>query len=143
MEQLKYAIQQMINITETELEAFLSKCFIKTFAKKENASRPDVVPNGVFFINKGLFRILVTDNEGTEHTIHFALENQFIADYSCFIQKTPSIQTIQALEQTETVVLPRSAIEWAIKICGKVTDWDVLLQNTILFITIIELKINM
>ncbi|MGD9329610.1 MAG: Crp/Fnr family transcriptional regulator [Cyclobacteriaceae bacterium] len=112
MEQLKHVIQQMINTSEAELEEFLSKCFIKSFKRKEIASRPNVVPNEVFFINKGLFRILVTDNEGTDHTIHFALENQFIADYSCFIQKTRSIQSIQAVELTETVVLPRAAIEW-------------------------------
>lgn len=115
MEQIKFVIQQMINVSETEMTAFLSKCFIKTFEKKEIASRPNVVPNEVFFINKGLFRIMVTDNEGNEHTIHFALENQFIADYSCFIQKIPSIQTIQAIEMTETVVLPRAAIEWGYK----------------------------
>ncbi|MBN2611997.1 MAG: cyclic nucleotide-binding domain-containing protein [Bacteroidales bacterium] len=105
----------MINISETKTEEFLNKCFIKTFEKKEIASRPNVVPNEVFFINKGLFRIMVTDNEGTEHTIHFALENQFITDYSCFIQKIPSIQSIQAIKKTETVVLPRALIEWGYK----------------------------
>jgi CRP-like cAMP-binding protein len=94
------------------MEDFLGRCFVKTFKRKEIVSRPNVVPNEVFFINKGLFRIFVIDREGTEHTIHFALENQFIADYSCFIQKTLSIQTIQAIEETVTIVLPRSAIEW-------------------------------
>ena len=49
---------------------------------------------------------LVTDNDGTEHTIHFALENQFIADYSCFIQKEQSLYSLQAVEETEVVVLP-------------------------------------
>jgi CRP-like cAMP-binding protein len=112
MEQIGLVIQQMINISSNEMEEFLSKCFSKTFAKKDIVSRPYVVPNEVFFINKGLLRIMVIDKEGIEHTIHFAMENQFIADYSCFIQKTPSIQTIQAIEKTETVVLPRSAIEW-------------------------------
>lgn len=102
----------MINISETEMEEFLSRCFIKSFEKKETVSRPNVIPAEVFFINQGLFRIMVMDKEGVEHTIHFAMENQFIADYSCFISKVPSVQTIQAVEKTETVVLPRSAIEW-------------------------------
>ncbi len=47
-----------------------------------------------------------------EHTIHFALENQFIADYSNFIQKLPSFYSLQALEETEVVVLPRATIDW-------------------------------
>jgi CRP-like cAMP-binding protein len=58
---------------------------------------------------------LITDKEGDEHTIHFALENQFISDYSNFMQKQPSFYTLQALEETEVVVVPRSAIEWGYK----------------------------
>ncbi|HEY3390503.1 MAG TPA: cyclic nucleotide-binding domain-containing protein [Prolixibacteraceae bacterium] len=69
------------------------------------------VSTEVFFINKGLVRVFVTDNEGTEHSIHFALENQFIADYPNFIQKQPSLYSLQAVEETQAVVLPSSAIE--------------------------------
>ncbi len=102
----------MIRISEDELNDFLNQAFLKTFKRQEILSRPDAIPNEVFFINKGLIRVLVTDNEGTEHSIHFALENQFIADYSNFIQKQPSLYSLQAVEETEVVVLPRSAIEW-------------------------------
>ncbi|MBK8371876.1 MAG: hypothetical protein IPL20_11020 [Saprospiraceae bacterium] len=52
------------------------------------------MPDEIFFINKGIIRVLITDNEGTEHTIHFAMENQFIADYSHFIQRQPSIYSL-------------------------------------------------
>jgi hypothetical protein len=44
-----------------------------------------------------------------------ALENQFIADYANFMQKQPSLYTLQAVEETQVVVLPRSAIEWGYK----------------------------
>src|SRR6478609_10721275 len=82
MEQLTKAIKQMIDISDTELNNFLNQCIIKTFKRYEVVSRPNIVPNEIFFINKGLIRVIVTDNDGTEHTLHFALENQFIADYS-------------------------------------------------------------
>jgi CRP-like cAMP-binding protein len=112
MEQIKEAIKQMVAISEAELDNFLSQSFVKTFKRQDIASRPHVIPNEVFFINKGLIRVFVTDTEGTEHTIHFALEQQFIADYACFMQKSPAHYTLQALETTEVVVLPRAAIEW-------------------------------
>lgn len=112
MEQIRQVMRQMINVTEDELNAFLSQAVIKTFKRQEILSRINAVPNEIFFINKGLIRVLITDNEGTEHTIHFALENQFIAEYSNFIQKLPSIYSLQALEETEVVILPRSTIEW-------------------------------
>ncbi len=105
----------MINVSEDELNGFLKQAVSKTFKRQDTVSRPDAIPNEIFFINKGLIRVLITDNNGTEHTIHFALENQFIADYSNFIQRQPSLYTLQALEETEAIILPRSAIEWGYK----------------------------
>lgn len=115
MEQIRQVMKHLINVSEDELNDFLNKTVIKTFKRQEIISRPNVVPNEIFFINKGLIRVLVTDSEGTEHSIHFALENQFIADYSNFIQGQPSIYSLQTLEETEVVILPRTAIEWGYK----------------------------
>lgn len=112
MEQIKQVMKKMISISEDELNDFLSQAITKTFKRQDIISRPNAIPNEIFFINKGLIRVLTTDNEGTEHTIHFALENHFIADYSNFIQKQPSIYSLQTLEETQVVVLPRAAIEW-------------------------------
>lgn len=111
MEQIRHVMKQMIYASENELDDFLGQATTKTFKRQEILSRPNSVPNEIFFINKGLIRVLITDNQGTEHTIHFALENQFIADYSHFIQKKPSIYSLQTLEETEVVVLPRTTIE--------------------------------
>jgi CRP-like cAMP-binding protein len=115
MEQIRQIMKQMISISEEELDDFLNQTITKTFKRQETVSRPHVVPNEIFFINKGLVRVLIIDNEGTEHTVHFALENQFISDYSNFMQKQPSFYTLQALEETQVVVLPRSSIEWGYK----------------------------
>jgi CRP-like cAMP-binding protein len=111
MEQIKAVIQQMIKVSEDESNDFLNQAITKTFKRQEILSRPNVIPNEIFFINKGIIRVFITDNEGTEHTIHFALENQFIADYSNFIQHQPSIYSLQTLEETQVIILPRSAIK--------------------------------
>ena len=47
--------------------------------------------------------------------MHFAFENQFIADYSAFLLKQPSLYTLQTEEETEVVVMPRAAIDWGYK----------------------------
>jgi CRP-like cAMP-binding protein len=112
MEQIKEIMKQMIHVSDKELNSFLSLAITKTFKRQEIISHPNVVPNEVFFIKKGIIRVLITDNEGNEHTIHFALENQFIADYSNFIQKKSSFYSLQTLEETEVIILPRAAIEW-------------------------------
>lgn len=102
----------MIAISEEEMAALLDKCYVKSYPKQAVLSKPGIVPDEVFFIQKGILRVVILDNGGTEHTIHFALENQFITDYSSFIQRQPSLYTLQAIEATEVVVMPRSAIEW-------------------------------
>lgn len=112
MEIFKQAIRQMINISELEMEDFVSGCFIKKFRKKELLSSPNTYPNEVFFISSGLIRVCLADQSGTEHTIHFAMANQFICDYSAFMRKELSLYTLEALEPTEVVVMPRSMIDW-------------------------------
>jgi CRP-like cAMP-binding protein len=112
MEQIRAAMKNMIHVSESELDEFLSSATIRNYTRQQIISSPDQIPNEIFFINKGIIRVIITDNEGTEHTIHFALENQFIADYSCFIQRKSSMYSLQTLEETELVILPRQAIDW-------------------------------
>jgi signal-transduction protein with cAMP-binding, CBS, and nucleotidyltransferase domain len=112
MEQIKQVMKNMISITEDELNTFLSNASIKKFKRHEILNKPNSIPNEIFFINKGLIRVVILDNEGVEYTIHFALENQFIADYSNFMLKQPYIYNLQALEETEVIILPRSTIDW-------------------------------
>jgi Cyclic nucleotide-binding domain len=115
MEQIRQVIEQMITVSEAEINCFLNQAFTRTFKRQETLSRPSVIPNEIFFINNGIIRVIVTDNEGIDHSIHFAIENQFIADYSSFMLKQPSLYTLQAIEETRVIVLPRTAIEWGYK----------------------------
>jgi len=111
MEQIRNSISQMINTSKEELDDFLKDCFVKKFKKKSMLSYPGVIPNEIFYINSGIVRLVILDRKGTEHTASFGIENQFIADYANFLQKYPSIYSLQALEDSEIVVIPRTAIE--------------------------------
>lgn len=112
MEQLKNFIQQMILVSDEELNTFLRYSSVKLIKRNEMLSVPGSIPDEIYFINKGLIRVFIIDADGVEHTTFFALENQFITDYSNFIQNQVSYYHLQALEETEVVVFPRAAIEW-------------------------------
>jgi CRP-like cAMP-binding protein len=112
MVQLQSALRQMIDISEVEMLGFLKDCSVQHFNKKAYLSEAGKLANSVCFINRGLVRVLLVDRSGEEHTLHFASENQFIADYASFIQQKPAFQSLQAIEPVEAVVIPRSAIEW-------------------------------
>lgn len=102
----------MIQVSEIELTNFLEHTKVKTYLRNEIITKVDTIPNEIYFINRGLIRVMIIDKNGTEHSVHFALENQFIADYANFIQQQPSVYNLQALEETEVLILPRSTIEW-------------------------------
>lgn len=111
-QQIIASISQMIDATQDELSQLLAYCRFKKCKRQEILSSTGAIPDQIFFINKGIVRVIITDNEGNEHTIHFALENQFIADYAAFILKQTSLYTLRCEENTEVIILPRAAIEW-------------------------------
>jgi len=112
MDSIKRVLREMIALSPEEEEGFLRDCFERTYRRREILCEAGQPADEIFFILEGLVRVVITDTEGTEHTVHFALEHQFIADYSGFLQKLPSVYRLQAVEATRAVVLPPSAIEW-------------------------------
>lgn len=112
MKQIKVAIKQLIAISDNEMENFLRDCKTKTFKKKEVLSKPNEIATEIFFINTGIIGVKILDNKGAEHSIHFALENQFISSYSSFLDESKSVYSLEALEETEVVIMPKSAIDW-------------------------------
>jgi CRP-like cAMP-binding protein len=112
MTDMRQAIKDMISISENELELLMDFWFTKTFGKKTLLSDDEKFIDEVYFINKGIIRVKITDTEGKQHTTHFAIENQFVADYSAFLTNTKSKYQLEALEQTDVTVLPKKAIEW-------------------------------
>ena len=115
MESLKYAISQMISLSENEAIDFISMCYRRKFKKKEILSDDDKFIDEVYFIERGILRVKIIDLEGKEHTTHFAIENQFIADYNAFLTQQKSRYQLEAMENTDVIVLPRKAIEWGYK----------------------------
>jgi hypothetical protein len=115
MEQIRAAIKQMITITNAELDQLLAQCYKVNFKRLQALSVPGEIPNTVYFINSGALRVVITDKQGVEHTVYFAMENQFIADYASYILQQPSLYTLQALKNIDAVAMPRSAVEWGYK----------------------------
>ncbi|MEO1449938.1 MAG: cyclic nucleotide-binding domain-containing protein [Bacteroidota bacterium] len=112
MEALEQALRQMITISPAEMQAFGNFLEKRHYKRKSFLSDADRYIDEVYFVEQGILRVLITDRAGTEHTTHFALENQFIADYQAFIVGKKSQYQLQALEATDVIVLPRAAVEW-------------------------------
>ena len=112
MDALRQYIKQMIDISDSDLSQFLSYSSVRHYKRLQALSTSGSIPNEIFFITSGIIRVVITDSQGVEHTVHFALENQFITDYSGYLLQQPAIYTLQALQDTTVIVLPRAAIDW-------------------------------
>lgn len=105
----------MITLSDKEAEEFMKLCYRRKFKKKEILSEDERSIDEVYFIEHGLIRVKIFDLNGTEHTVHFAIENQFIADYRAFLTREKSRYLLEAMEDTEVIVLPKSGIDWGYK----------------------------
>lgn len=65
----------------------------------------------IYFIEKGALRSFSTDHDGTEHVMQLSIEDHWIADLSSFITQTPGNLTVEAIEDSEVLILPYSAVE--------------------------------
>ena len=84
---------------------------IKKIKKKTMILCEGNICKDVFFINSGLLRIYFVDNKGEEKTFHFALENTFASDYKSFLKGLPSNYSIQAIEDTEVLVMSLEMVQ--------------------------------
>ncbi len=121
MELFKSIVSRIIDVPNEELQSFVSLFTIQEIKRNGFLSHAGKQPDEVFFIERGLVRVTIQDTKGAEHTIHFAMEGQFIADYASYLRKQPANYSIQAIEDTRVVVLSRSAIDWGYEnlACGE------------------------
>ncbi len=83
----------------------------KNFKKNAFLIRAGEVTENSFVILKGLVRDFYILESGKEYNTRFNPENTIAGSFSSMVLKLPSRFYIQALEDTETVVLNRTKIE--------------------------------
>jgi CRP-like cAMP-binding protein len=85
-----------------------------------------------FFVSKGLLRSYTIDENGKEHIIQFAPENWIISDRSSFYFNEASELFIDAIEETEIVLIDKNFINSATEISTTFRQQDtVALHNHI------------
>lgn len=80
------------------------------FEKGETLLKPGDPCQHSFFVENGLLRSYMLDESGKEHVIQFAPENWFIVDRSSVYFNDPSESYIEAIEDTEVVLIDEGFI---------------------------------
>jgi len=98
------------NIKDTEWSTVESDLIELQMKRKEILFEKGKIQNSIAFITQGLIREYFIDKEGNENTVWFFKENQFVTDYSAFLQNIPSKNNFTCLEPTQVLLIPRDAV---------------------------------
>ncbi|MBZ4189607.1 Crp/Fnr family transcriptional regulator [Niabella beijingensis] len=104
MQQLIQAVRSLIPLTSKE-EQVIGRLFTARKYKKGSYFLSEgAICKYAGFISKGLMRFYI-NVDGEEKTYGFLQEHQFISNYGSFVPRIPSLQSIQALEDSELYVI--------------------------------------
>lgn len=111
--QLKQNIQKHINLSNTEMDQFCNLFKIKKIKKKKFLLQKGEICKFEGFVNKGLFQVYHIDKKGVKQVLHFAIEDWWITDIDSFTNQKPSGLFIEALEDSEILVISNADKEFA------------------------------
>ncbi len=110
--QYKTFISQYLSINSIEWSLFQSRLSIKQYAKGDTILHQGDVCNELYFINRGLARGYIIDENGKDFTwgIFFNdsrahMSNIFVVEYDSFLRQSPSSIYIEALEECEIIAV--------------------------------------
>jgi CRP-like cAMP-binding protein len=105
------AINDKVSLTEEEQETCKGFFIHKKLRKKQYLLQQDDVCKYTAFVEKGALRAYSVDDKGYEHIIQFALEGWWMSDIYSFLTGEPSSYNIEALEDTELLLLTPNSNE--------------------------------
>ncbi len=98
-------IKQHAPISDADIEKFISALTVRYIKKKKNLLNEGDSSNMMFYINEGLFRYYIFDEQGVEHTIDLIAQNNWFGDAKAFLSKEKAGINIEALEDSQVFVL--------------------------------------
>ena len=104
-------LDEVVNFTEEEKKIFQTYLTPKKLRKKQYLLQEGDVCKFIAFVEKGALRSYSIDEKGNEHIIQFALEGWTISDLFSFLTGEPAVYTIDALEDSELILISKSSYE--------------------------------
>jgi CRP-like cAMP-binding protein len=104
---LTQELKEEARLTDEEITLYMSFLNKKVIKRKEHILMAGDITTHIAYVNKGCLRRYFIDNHSKEVILNFALEDYWVGDLESLIFQKPSIYYIQALEQSELLLLSR------------------------------------
>lgn len=110
-ELIKSFFQQFELLDETEIDQIVAQTTSQRIKKGEFFISEGFISQEVAFVKEGFFRHFIRDTSGEEKTYCLTFPNQMIAAYSSFISGDKTKEYIQAISNSEILILSKKSLE--------------------------------
>jgi CRP-like cAMP-binding protein len=104
-ELLRKNIEKHLTISDEDFRQFTAPFYLQKLAKKQFLLREGQICKFEGFVNKGCLRVYYLDEHGLERVLYFAVEGWWVTDIDSFTNNVPSILNIEALEDSEVLLI--------------------------------------
>ncbi|WDF54178.1 Crp/Fnr family transcriptional regulator [Mucilaginibacter sp. KACC 22063] len=125
-------IEEKVTLSEKDKNALQAFFVPKRIRKRQYLLQEGDICKNLAFVSKGLLRTYNVDEKGDEHMNVFGWEGWWISDFNSFLTGIPSVFNIDAIEDSEVLLLSRTNYE-EITLAIPVMDryFRILYQNSI------------
>jgi CRP-like cAMP-binding protein len=110
---------EKVALTAEEQAIFKTYLTPKKLRRKQYLLQEEDVCRFIAFVERGALRAYTVDEKGVEHIIQFAVEGWTISDLYSFLTGEPATYNIDALEDSELVLISKPAHEELLKCLPK------------------------
>jgi CRP-like cAMP-binding protein len=130
-ELIKDNLNQKVNLPEEDFRTFTSLLKFRKLRKRQYLVGEGEVCEYIAFVNKGMLRSYTETRKGEEYIVQFASEDHWLSDLYSFLSRRPALYNIDALEDSEVLLISRENLELAYeRIPGMERFFRLLLQNS-------------
>ncbi|QMW00882.1 Crp/Fnr family transcriptional regulator [Spirosoma foliorum] len=129
-ERLQTHIARLVDLTESEFAQLKTFFIPKKLRRKQYILQEGDLCKYISFVEKGLLRTYTVDTKGTEHIVQFAPEGWWTSDMYSYLTGERSQYNIEALEDSELLLLERDNMEHMVERVPKMERFfRIMLQN--------------
>lgn len=121
----KYVLDKS-EVSEADFSKIAEVCQVKKLRKRQYLLQEGDVWKYNAFVTKGCLRTYTLDNKGSEHIINFAVENWWTGDRESLTSGEPSIFNIDALEDSEVVLITKNKFD---HLCHEIPAFNDMVNN--------------
>lgn len=116
---LRAHIEKRVHLTDDEFNIVAKYFVTKTIKKHQFLLNEGIVCKHIGFVNSGCLREYTIDSKGIEHIAQFAIKDWWVSDLHSFLSGLPATNNIDALQDSELLLLEKSAREELLDNCPK------------------------